>query len=141
MKLSTRARYGVRLMLALAVKYGKGSVYLKDIAREEEISEKYLSLIIIPLRTAGLVNSSRGAYGGYRLARDPAQISLKEIMDILEGESCLVDCVKNPSVCTRVKMCRSRDVWRLLGGKISETLNSINLEQLIKRDTKKNNNT
>jgi Rrf2 family protein len=124
-------------MLYLAVNYGRGPVYLKNIAKEEEISEKYLSLIIIPLRTAGLVNSSRGAHGGYTLAHDPAQISLKEIVDILEGESCLVDCVRNPSVCTRVKICKSRDVWRLLGGKISETLNSINLEQLVKRDTGK----
>ncbi|MGZ6292050.1 MAG: RrF2 family transcriptional regulator, partial [Syntrophales bacterium] len=63
MKLSTRARYGVRLMVALALNYGKGLVFLKDIAKGENISEKYLSQIIIPLRGVGLVNSSRGAYG------------------------------------------------------------------------------
>ncbi|MGZ3648840.1 MAG: RrF2 family transcriptional regulator, partial [Syntrophales bacterium] len=63
MKLSTRARYGVRLMVVLALNYGKGLVFLKDIAKGENISEKYLSQIIIPLRGVGLVNSSRGAYG------------------------------------------------------------------------------
>ncbi len=130
MKLSTRARYGVRLMLVLALNYGKGPVYLKDIAKLEEISEKYLSLIIIPLRGVGLVNSLRGAKGGYSLARDPSLITLKEIVEVLEGDS-LVDCIKDPSTCSRVPTCASRDVWALLGGKISETLDSITLEQLV----------
>ena len=137
MKLSTRARYGVRLMLSLAVNYGKGPVFLKDIARGEDISEKYLSLIIIPLRTAGLVNSTRGAYGGYHLARDPAQINLKDILDILEGESCLVDCVRDPSLCPRVSTCVSREIWTLLGGKISEVLVSINLQDLVRMNEAK----
>jgi Rrf2 family protein len=137
MKLSTRARYGVRLMLALAVNYGKGPVFLKDIARGEDISEKYLSLIMIPLRTAGLVNSTRGAYGGYNLARDPAQINLKDILEILEGESCLVDCVRDPSLCPRVSTCVSRDIWTLLGGKIAEVLGSINLQDLVRMNETK----
>lgn len=132
MKLSTRTRYGVRLMLALALNYGKGPVFLKDIAKGENISEKYLSLIIIPLRGIGLVNSSRGAYGGYSLARDPSQITLKEIVDVLEGDSCLVDCVKDPSACPRVPICVTRDVWAIVGGRISETLNSITLDTLVK---------
>jgi Rrf2 family protein len=137
MKLSTRARYGVRLMLVLAVNYGKGPVFLKDIARGEDISEKYLSLIMIPLRTAGLVNSTRGAYGGYHLARDPAQINLKDILDLLEGESCLVDCIRDPSLCPRVSTCVSRDIWTLLGGKISEVLVSINLQDLVRMNEAK----
>ena len=94
MKLSARARYGVRLMLALARNYEKSPVYLKNIAREEELSEKYLSLLVIPLRRVGLVISTRGAHGGYNLARLPSKITLKEIVDVLEG-NCLVDCVKD----------------------------------------------
>lgn len=137
MKLSTRARYGVRLMVALAVNYGKGPVFLKDIARGEDISEKYLSLIMIPLRTAGLVNSTRGAYGGYHLARDPARINLRDILDILEGESCLVDCVRDPSLCPRISTCVSRDIWMLLGNKISEVLGSINLQDLVRMNAAK----
>jgi Rrf2 family protein len=137
MKLSTRARYGVRLMLVLAVHYGKGPVYLKDIARGEEISEKYLSLIIIPLRTAGLVHSTRGAYGGYYLARDPSQINLKDILDILEGETCLVDCVRDPSLCSRVPNCVSREIWCLLGGRIAEVLGSISLLDLVRMNKEK----
>jgi Rrf2 family protein len=129
MKISARARYGVRLMMVLARNYGRGPIYLKDIAREEEISEKYLGQIIIPLRGAGLVLSSRGSRGGYMLAREPAEISLREIVDILEGD-CLVRCIKDPSTCSRVSTCASRDIWILLGGKISETLGSVSLAEL-----------
>jgi Rrf2 family protein len=129
MKISARARYGVRLMMVLARNYGRGPIYLKDIAREEEISEKYLGQIIIPLRGAGLVLSSRGSHGGYMLAREPAEISLREIVDILEGD-CLVRCIKDPSTCSRVSTCASRDIWILLGGKISETLGSVSLAEL-----------
>ena len=130
MKLSTRSRYGLRLMLALARNYGKGNTFLKDIAREEEISEKYLSLIIIPLKGVGLISSVRGSSGGYALAKEPSQITLKDIVDVLEGD-CLVDCLKDPKVCPRVSTCASHDIWALLGGKISETLNGITLAQLV----------
>ena len=122
MKLSTRSRYGVRLMLDLALNSTKGSVFLKDIAKEEEISEKYLSLIIIPLKAAGLVNSMRGAHGGYTLAKPASDITLKEIVDVLEGDTCLVDCVKNPSACSRSDTCASRDLWTILSDNISQTL-------------------
>jgi Rrf2 family protein len=115
--------------MVLARNYGKGPIYLKDIAKEEEISEKYLGQIIIPLRGAGLVLSSRGSHGGYMLAREPAEINLKEIVDILEGD-CLVRCIKDPSSCSRVTTCASRDIWVLLGGKISETLGSVSLAEL-----------
>jgi Rrf2 family cysteine metabolism transcriptional repressor len=124
-------------MIALAVNYGKGPVFLKGIAKEENISEKYLSLIIIPLRGVGLVNSSRGAYGGYSLAKDPAQITLKEIVDVLEGDCSLVDCVRNSSACPRVPICASHDIWAIIGEKISETLNSITLDMLVKINQEK----
>jgi Rrf2 family protein len=131
MKLSTRSQYGVRLMLALAENYGRGYIYLKDIAKSEGISEKYLSLLTIPLKGVGLINASRGVRGGYTLARPPSDTNLKEIVDALEGDSCLVDCVKNLTACPRVPICASRDIWVLLGGKIDETLSSFTLEQLV----------
>ena len=137
MKLSTRTRYGVRLMAVLALSYGQSPVFLKDIAKEENISEKYLSLIIIPLRRLGLVNSIRGAHGGYSLAKDPSQITLKEIVDVLEGDCSLVDCVKNPSTCPRVSICASHDIWAIIGGKISETLSSTTLDMLVKMKQEK----
>jgi Rrf2 family transcriptional regulator, cysteine metabolism repressor len=137
MKLSTRTRYGVRMMLALARNYGKGRIYLKEIAKCEEISEKYLSLIIIPLKGIGLVKSIRGAHGGYTLGKAPAEITLKDIVDILEGD-CLVDCVKDPRACSRLQGCATRDIWKMLGGKISDVLRSITLERLVQMDMDKN---
>ena len=137
MKLSTRARYGVRLMVALAFNYDKGPVLLKDVAKGENISEKYLSLIVIPLRRIGLVNSIRGAHGGYLLAKNPSQITMKEIIDVLEGDCSLVDCVRNPSTCPRVPICASHDIWEIIGEKISETLNSVTLDMLVKMNQEK----
>ncbi len=137
MKLSTRTRYGVRLMLELARNKGNGQIFLKDIAHEEEISEKYLSLIIIPLKSAGLVNSMRGAHGGYTLARDPSEITLKEIVDVLEGDTCLVDCVKNSSTCSRAETCASRDLWSIVSDGISRTLGSVTLADLAKMSREK----
>jgi Rrf2 family transcriptional regulator, cysteine metabolism repressor len=130
MKLSTRVRYGVRLMVALAERYGQGPVFLKDIAVEQGISEKYLSLIVIPLRSAGLVFSARGSNGGYTLARDPKTITLKEVVGVLEGETCLVDCVRDSSKCNRTPLCSSRDVWRRIGDKIAEAMNEVTIAQM-----------
>jgi len=130
MRLSTRTRYGVRLMLALAVNYGKGILLLKDIAEKEKISEKYLGQIIIPLRTGGLVNSVRGAKGGYSLARPPAEITVKEITEILEGDICLTDCLKDITSCDRITECATRKVWERLTAAVSDVLGSITLAAL-----------
>lgn len=136
MKLSTRARYGVRMMLVLARNYGEGSIYLKEIAKSEEISEKYLSQIIIPLKWVGLVKSIRGAHGGYALAKSPSNITLKDIVDILEG-NCLIDCIKDSEACPRMKKCASREIWRMLDSKISDILESFTLERLVQIETEK----
>ena len=124
-------------MVELGLNYGKKPIFLKDIAKAEEISEKYLSLIIIPLRGVGLVSSMRGVHGGYNLAKEPSQITLKEIVAVLEGDCSLVDCVKNPSSCSRVPICASHDIWAIIGGKISETLSSTTLEMLVRMNQEK----
>ncbi|MGD0021814.1 MAG: Rrf2 family transcriptional regulator [Smithellaceae bacterium] len=141
MKLSTRSRYGVRMMADLAENFGKKPVFLKDIAKREEISEKYLSIIVIPLRGAGLIQSTRGAHGGYTLAKRPEEISVQDIFNALEGKICLVDCVENPQDCPRVGICPTRDVWSVLGEKIRETLNSVTLADLVqtRREKAENN--
>jgi Rrf2 family protein len=138
MKLSTRSRYGVRLMIALARNNSDKPIFLKDIAASEAISEKYLSLIVIPLRAAGLIHSIRGARGGYTLARDARKITLRQIMEALEGETCLVNCVKQVSACDRVAVCPTRDIWALLGNKIAATLDGITLAQLAGNNNTKN---
>ena len=130
MKISTRTRYGLRFMVSLAEQDGAGPILLKDIARQQEISEKYLSQIVIPLRAAGLIHSARGAHGGYVLARKPEAITVADVVDVFEGEPCLVDCVKYPERCSRTPICPTREVWSVLGNKIQETLASITLKSL-----------
>jgi Rrf2 family protein len=137
MKLSTRTRYGVRLMVELGLNYGKKPIFLRDIAKRENISEKYLSIIVIRLRGAGLVSSVRGVNGGYNLAKDPVQITLIEVVTVLEGNCHLVHCVKDSSSCSRAPICASRDLWILVCDSISDTLSSITLEWLIKKQRKK----
>lgn len=141
MKLSTRSRYGVRFMTALACAYGDNSLLLKDIAASEAISGKYLSLIVIPLRAAGLINSVRGAHGGYSLARDPQKITLCDVVEALEGETCLVRCVKQPSVCDRAAACPTRDIWKVLGDNIRDTLKSVTIYELAEKKKENNNKT
>ncbi len=137
MRISTRARYGVRLMLELGINYGKGPLYLRDIARNEEISEKYLSQIIIPLKASGLVQSVRGAHGGYYLHGDPAGITLREIVEVLEGDLSLVECVNNPSSCSRISHCVTQELWGAMSREIARFLDSTTLGDLVRRQKDK----
>jgi Rrf2 family protein len=139
MKLSTRGRYGVRLMFDLALHYGDGPIYLKDIAERQAISAKYLWQLINPLKTTKLVTSTRGAHGGYVLGREPERISLKEILDVLEGSLCLVDCVDDPSVCERAPSCVSRDIWGEAAKGMRQTLENTTLAEMVKRQNEKRN--
>jgi Rrf2 family protein len=121
-------------MLDLAQNYGKGPVALKDVAKRQEISEKYLEHLITPLMKIKLIRSSRGAHGGYVLAKGPGSINLQEIIAAVEGPVCIVDCTKDPAICKRSQGCLSRGVWRDLSDKISETLSEMTLEKIIEKN-------
>jgi Rrf2 family cysteine metabolism transcriptional repressor len=137
MKLSTKIRYGARAMVTLASHYGEGSIELKEIARREDISLKYLEQVIIPLRTAGLVKSVRGAKGGYSLAKPPSEIYLKEIFEALEGPVHLVECLRDPSVCQKISSCVTREIWKEVSEAISRIFGSVTLEEMVRRKRKK----
>ncbi len=137
MRISTKGRYGARLMLELALYYGKGPVLLKDIAKREEMSEGYLEHLLPPLKAAGLVNSSRGAHGGYTLAKTPSEITLREVVQALEGPLSPAECVHTPNVCQRVRSCVTRDIWKKLGEKISQTLESVTLKDMVEMQKNK----
>lgn len=139
MKISTRIRYGVRLMLSLALDYGKGPFLLRDIAKDEQISEKYLSQIVIPLKAKGLVNSFRGAHGGYTLAKAPSQITIKEIVEVLEGELNLIGRVKDVSSYSQVSIRVTHNIWNKLSERMAKTLDSITLDDLVKESKAKGN--
>jgi Rrf2 family protein len=130
MRISTRTRYGLRLMVNLAINYGKGYAFLKDVSKKEGISEKYLSLIVIPLKAAGMLTAIRGVHGGYILSKHPSKISTKEIVEILEGDLSLVECSNDDAYCKKSKSCATHDIWYGLSEKIADYLNSFNLEEL-----------
>lgn len=137
MKLSTRSRYGTRLMIELATHYDekKKPVQLKDIASKQDISEKYLGQIIIPLKSAGLILSERGAHGGYLLAKPPAEITVKDIVICLEGDLSPVECLTTRERCTKANECVSKIVWHKLEDTIIDVLESVTLQDFLNEIT------
>jgi Rrf2 family protein len=131
MKLSTRSRYGTRLMFDLALNSNDRYLLLKDVAKRQGISKKYLSKIIIPLKTAGFVNSARGYKGGYVLAKDPSKITIYDIVEVLEGDLTPVECVSDMNACCRTKTCPTRDVWITLSNAIKKSLQAITLKDVL----------
>ena len=130
-RLSTRGRYGTRIMMELAQHYGKGPLLLKDIAKSQEISVGYMEQIMPSLKTKGLVGANRGAHGGYFLSMDPSEIKIKDIIIALEGNIALLECLDNPKICQKASRCSSRDLWGELNKEISGFLDSRSLQDLI----------
>jgi Rrf2 family protein len=117
-------------MCELARHYGKGPVTLHDISKSENLSEKYLSLLVIPLRQKGLIRSIRGAQGGYQLTKPPQRITAKDVVEIFEDCFALVECNRTPTSCRRSACCPSREVWKKLGQQITRTLRSVTLKDM-----------
>ncbi len=137
MKLSTRGQYGTRALLDLALRSGERPVPLKDIARRQQISLRYLEHLMTPLIAGGMVRSTRGPKGGVLLARPPEEIELSEVIRLLEGSIALVECINNPEVCDRFEFCVTRDLWAELGKAMNGILESTNLQDLVERQKRK----
>lgn len=133
MKLSTRSRYGTRLLVDMARHYSQGPIHLSDIARRQGVSVKYLEQIIIPLKKAGLVQSIRGPKGGHQLARPPADITVADIVSVLEDGLNLVECAQRPEVCERAEICPTRIVWAEATQAMLAHLRGITLADLARR--------
>ena len=132
MLVSTRSRYGLKIMYELALRYGCEPVFLKDIARAHGISEKYLSKLVIPLRGVGLVTSYRGAHGGYSLARDPRTITLREIVQALEGDISAAGAPRKSRESDEGYPHPADAVWRTLEKTVNDALEKITLESLMR---------
>lgn len=134
MKISTKGRYAVRIMLDLAIHNTGECSKVKEIARRQEISEKYLEQIISILHKAGFVKSTRGAQGGYRIVGSPADYTVGMILRLTEGSlnpvSCLDDAV---NVCARCDTCETLEVWRKLSHAINEVVDSVTVADLLER--------
>lgn len=143
MKLSTKGRYGARAMLDLALNYNEneGPVALGGVAERQGISEEYLEQIFSALRKAGIVESVRGAQGGYKLARPAERITVGDILRALEGSLTPVDCVDENKVtsCERYDGCVLNGVWAKLRNAINNTVDSITLSDLVLQARSKQN--
>ena len=137
MKLSTRGRYGSRALLDLTLNHGRGPVLLKDIARRQQISLRYLEQLITPLITGGIVQSTRGPKGGVSLARAPQEIRLSEVIQLLEGSVAPVECLDNPDTCLRSGFCAPQDIWGELKRVMMGVLDSTTLQDLVERQKRK----
>ena len=138
-RLSTKGRYGTRLMLNLARHYGNGNdaVILKNISEDERISIRYLEQIIIPLKINRLVKSIRGAGGGYTLARKPEDIRLSEILHALEGNCCLVECIEDETYCDFTESCPTFEIWKNATELLKGYFESITLRDVMTMAEKK----
>jgi Rrf2 family protein len=133
MKLSTRSRYGTRLLLDIAQHYNQGPIQLGDIAGRQDISVKYLEQIIIPLKKAHLIETVRGPKGGHLLARPPEEITVAEVVALLEEGDSLVQCIERAEVCGRADTCPTRLIWKEASQAMFNALKSITLADLVEK--------
>jgi len=133
MKLSTKCRYGVRAMLEIGRQYrgGGGPVKRKDIAQIQGISHAYLENILISLKAAKFIRTTRGANGGFILEREPSEITMLQLVTALEGSITPVECLDNTDCCEKTSRCVARRVWKKLQDAQVAALSSITLQDLL----------
>ncbi len=137
MKLSTRGRYGLKAMYQLALHYGEGPIPLNSIAEKQGLSENYLEQLFSVLKKEGLLQSVRGAQGGYMLAKHPQDITVGHILRTLEGNMAPVDCVVEGSKkCDREDECATKFVYMQIQDSINNVIDSISLQDMINEQNK-----
>jgi Rrf2 family protein len=137
MKISSKTTYGIRFMLSLAVAYDNGFVRLKDIAIEENISEKYLESIVAAIKPLGVIEVKRGSTGGYKLAKSPTSINIIDIFDVLDGAT-IVDAELTEGETVNCQIVNN--MWRELNQKVKEYLSKKKLSDLLEEYNNKNTN-
>lgn len=137
MKLSTRARYGTRVLLELALHWGEGPILLKDIAQRQQIPLPYLQHLIGPLVQVGIIKTTRGKRGGISLLKPPKEVVLGEVVQLLEGSIAPVKCVDSPETCPLSGHCVTRDIWEEVKKAIGTVLESVTLQELVERQRQK----
>lgn len=137
MRISTKGRYGLRVMMELADHYGRGPMPVDAIAGNQDISGKYIHILVMGLRSAGLVRTVRGPNGGYELTKAPGSITALDVVSALEGKSIPVECVADATSCPRAGRCAARDVWCVVASAVEGVLSGLTLEQLAARQRAK----
>ena len=133
MKLSTRTRYGVRILVQIALENMDGGKLARGrtIAEKQGITEPYLEQIMIPLKRAGIVGTIRGCNGGYELRKDPSEITILELIELFDGKIELADCLKDGVRCDRGEGCPTRDVWLRLARVFREEAGAVTLKSIL----------
>ena len=137
MKISTKGRYALRLMVDLALSDEGQPISLKDVAQRQQLSDKYLEQIVTPLSRAGLVRSVRGAGGGYLLTRRPEEYTVGEILRPLEGDLAPVECATDAQFCERSGQCVTVELWQQIHRAVSEVVDRTTLADLVARQREK----
>ena len=127
MKVSTRGRYGLRILMDIAANRTGAPRMIREIAENQGISQKYVSRLVIDLRNAGFIKSLRGVNGGYVLAKPANAISILDVVEAMEGEISIVECVGNPDCCGRCDGCPARPVWKTANDSLRNALGWITL--------------
>lgn len=136
MKISTKGRYALRLMLDLAMNETGEPIRLKDVAERQGISDKYLEQIIAVLNRAGYVKSTRGAQGGYSLKKSPEEYTVGMILRLTEGSLAPVACVEEEeNTCERCDSCATMKLWRKINDAVNEVVDSVTLKDLVEWQT------
>ncbi len=132
MKITTQCRYGLRVLLDLAI-YASDERprMLRDIAKNQDLSEKYLSLLTIKLRRAGFISSVRGAGGGYKLARPPKMIMLVDVLEVMDGPVSIVKCLNKANRCSRSKHCVTQTLWSQINQQVRNVFAQYTLLDLL----------
>jgi Rrf2 family protein len=123
--ISTRSRYGLRFLVDLTRHKADWPLDLGTVAARQAIPETYLAKLVVPLRNAGIIRSARGAKGGYELARSPDDITIREVVEVLEGRASLLECTDRPELCDRSADCPTLPIWTGLEKAVSDYLGSI----------------
>lgn len=132
MKISTKGRYALRVMIDLALNNNGKYISLKDIAERQEISNKYLEQIISLLNKAGYLETARGNTGGYKLAKEPKEYTVGNILRATEGDLAPIYCLTEDGECDRQKGCKTYSFWKGLDDVINKYIDSRTLQDLIK---------
>ena len=131
MKISTKGRYGLRILMDLAIHQSEKPRLIRDIAKSQQISEKYISRLVIALRKAGLIRSVRGVNGGFHIAMKPEEITLLDVIEVMEGPLSIVDCVKAPKRCAMHENCAPREIWCKLNEDIRGLMRQTTLADIL----------
>lgn len=131
MKISKKVRYGLRILLDLAVHADGAPRMLKDVADSQQITEPYVRKLLFELLHGNLVKSVRGIRGGYILARKPVEISVLDVIRAMGGPVLLVDCLKSSAACAKTNTCATRDAWSLINSELTDCMSGITLQAIV----------